>query len=26
MTDISGQQNEIRLTLAGFKVYNRKIQ
>ena len=26
LTDISGQQNEIRLTLAGFKVYNRKIQ
>lgn len=26
LTDISGAQNEIRLTLAGFKVYNRKIQ
>lgn len=26
LTDISGVQNEIRLTLAGFKVYNRKIQ
>jgi hypothetical protein len=26
ITDLSGAQNEIRLTLAGFKVYNRKIQ
>ena len=26
LTDISGVQNEIRLTLAGFKVYNRKLQ
>lgn len=26
LTDISGQQNEIRLTIAGFKIYNRKIQ
>lgn len=26
LTDISGSQNEIRLTLSGFKVYNRRIQ
>lgn len=26
LTDISGAQNEIQLTLAGFKVYNRRIQ
>lgn len=26
LTDISGAQNQIWLTLAGFKVYNRKIQ
>lgn len=26
LTDISGVQNEIRLTLSGFKVYNRRIQ
>lgn len=26
LTDLSGVQNEIRLTLSGFKVYNRKIQ
>lgn len=26
LTDISGAQNEIRLTLVGFKVYNRRIQ
>jgi hypothetical protein len=26
ITDLSGAQNEIRLTLAGFKIYNRRIQ
>jgi hypothetical protein len=26
LTDISGAQNEIQLTLAGFKIYNRRAQ
>lgn len=26
LTDLSGAQNEIQLTLAGFKVYNRRVQ
>ncbi len=26
ITDLSGVQNEIRLTLSGFKVYNRRVQ
>lgn len=26
LTDLSGAQNEIRLTLCGFKVYNRRVQ